>query len=77
MSNYVKIYFLLCCVYFLLRILLDCVCVNCELKKSTGVNNALKIVPDISSLSISLLTNFVIYFLLSSHILKVPSDTVA
>ena len=55
MCNYVKI-------YFLLRILLGCVCVNCELKKNIGVSNALKIVLDISSLSISLLTNFAIYF---------------
>ena len=62
--------YIFCCVYFLLRILLGCVCVNCELKKNIGVSNALKIVLDISSLSISLLTNFVICFLLCLHILE-------
>ena len=62
--------YIFCCVYFLLRILLGCVCVNCELKKNIGVSNALKIVLDISFLSISLLTNFVICFLLCLHILE-------
>ena len=51
MSRYIFVVYIFCCV-----------CVNCELKKNIGVSNALKIVLDISSLSISLLTNFAIYF---------------